>query len=100
LTEKGTLYPGVGIICAELEGFCAREPGDPVGVREAESLLKLGIEPELSPLPQSQSGIEGYVQRFPSHDCGLKTVDPRVGRAKRWVDLFHDGGLFMKGDAI
>jgi len=56
----------VRIIGSDFIGFTARKSGDAERLAQTETLIDLGIDPNLGALPKPQAHIEGGIPRFAS----------------------------------
>ena len=71
-----------------------------MGVIEAESLIDLGIEPELGALPQLETGIQRGVDGLAPLRGAVQAVGARIGRAERRIGLLGECRLAVQADHI
>ena len=96
LADEGALNARVRIAKAFLEGFGARKSGDAVYVGKPKALIDLRIDPQFSPLPQSDAGIKRNVCELASLAATREAVGSLVGRPDRRIGLLGKGCLAVE----
>jgi hypothetical protein len=71
-----------------------------MGVIEAESLIDLGVEPELGTLPQLETGIQRGVDGLAPLRGAVQAIGARIGRAERRIGLLGECCLAVEADHI
>src|SRR6266446_2101141 len=93
LAEEDTRYPWIRISGADLVGFPTRKSCHAEGIREAKTLIGLGVHPQLRTAPRADASVDGQIEGFPSLLVRIEAVRALEGRAEPRMVLCDEGGL-------